>query len=377
MIYIGGIDNHQSAKLSTLSKFFSSAMGNKGSRAQRPSRTITTSTQPIYTPSQSRNKYSSSQIKTKIIETVIESKENDTAKAFKDEYDAVLKIEYTVHGFARLKYEELHNQYVPVGIKSMIIKYCGYFFIDSAILNGNEKIILSDNILKDIINSNNNDGIHLLFRASRDGFDEKTFHKLCDQKGATVIIVKNQRNEIFGGYTGFEWISSSDQRQSYSNYNNQTAFIFSIRNGNKLYIGIQNCDGILNYSHYGASFGINNRNLDLFICGNSDTNPASHAKGIGIKSGRIENYEVFCLKSEYIEMYKQYTAKLNAMINERRLEMENKRKEYKRMPLLDGINDEDIYSLSDEEDEVEENKDQQILDDILKKREQEIISSIQ
>ncbi|KAL9954733.1 hypothetical protein ACROYT_G042306 [Oculina patagonica] len=44
----------------------------------------------------------------------------------------------------------------------------------------------------------------LLFRASRDGFAAATFHSRCDNKGATVTIVKSGNN-IFGGFTEESW----------------------------------------------------------------------------------------------------------------------------------------------------------------------------
>ena len=44
----------------------------------------------------------------------------------------------------------------------------------------------------------------LLFRASRDGFANKTFHSKCDNKGPTVTVVKSGAN-IFGGFTENSW----------------------------------------------------------------------------------------------------------------------------------------------------------------------------
>ena len=105
----------------------------------------------------------------------------------------------------------------------MIIKYCGYFFIDSAILNGTEKMILADDILKDIINSGGNDGVHLLLRASRDGFDERVFHKLCDGEAPTITIIQSNYGSIFGGYTTKPWLSSNVRTED------KDAFTFLIR----------------------------------------------------------------------------------------------------------------------------------------------------
>ena len=48
----------------------------------------------------------------------------------------------------------------------------------------------------------------LLFRASRDSFDSRTFHSKCDNKGPTVTVVKKGAN-IFGGFTEISWTSKN------------------------------------------------------------------------------------------------------------------------------------------------------------------------
>ena len=47
---------------------------------------------------------------------------------------------------------------------------------------------------------------NLCYRASRDGWSAKDFHKHCDNKGPTVILVK-ANDCIFGGYTDQHWQS--------------------------------------------------------------------------------------------------------------------------------------------------------------------------
>ena len=46
----------------------------------------------------------------------------------------------------------------------------------------------------------------VLMRASKEGFQAKTFHPKCDNKGPTVTIVKSGNN-IFGGFTETSWSS--------------------------------------------------------------------------------------------------------------------------------------------------------------------------
>jgi hypothetical protein len=45
---------------------------------------------------------------------------------------------------------------------------------------------------------------NLCYRASRDGWSSQDFHKHCDNKGPTVVLVK-ANNCIFGGYTEQNW----------------------------------------------------------------------------------------------------------------------------------------------------------------------------
>ncbi|CAB4044368.1 Hypothetical predicted protein, partial [Paramuricea clavata] len=48
---------------------------------------------------------------------------------------------------------------------------------------------------------------NLCYRASRDGWRAQDFHKHCDNKGPTVVLVK-ANDCIFGGYTDQHWESS-------------------------------------------------------------------------------------------------------------------------------------------------------------------------
>lgn len=44
----------------------------------------------------------------------------------------------------------------------------------------------------------------LCYRASRDGWNSRTFHSKCDNKGATVTIIR-VGTYIFGGYADYSW----------------------------------------------------------------------------------------------------------------------------------------------------------------------------
>ena len=54
---------------------------------------------------------------------------------------------------------------------------------------------------------NKNEGLFLIFQASRDGFKASNFHEICDDKTKTFIIIKSNFGNIFGGYTNHPWKS--------------------------------------------------------------------------------------------------------------------------------------------------------------------------
>ena len=67
----------------------------------------------------------------------------------------------------------------------------------------------------------------LLYKASEDGDDVKTFHNLCDNMGNTVTLIVTEDNWIFGGYTDVVWESDDDPSYWSYRHSNQS-FLFSI-----------------------------------------------------------------------------------------------------------------------------------------------------
>ena len=61
-------------------------------------------------------------------------------------------------------------------------------------------------------------------RGSVDGFTSEVFHKKCDNKGATLTVIK-ANNRVFGGFTNLSWDSSDTEKRGDPN-----AFIFRVVN---------------------------------------------------------------------------------------------------------------------------------------------------
>ena len=53
--------------------------------------------------------------------------------------------------------------------------------------------------------SKNNINFKLIFKMSENGYDGKSFHKICDNEAPTLIIIKSKNNKIFGGFTPLDW----------------------------------------------------------------------------------------------------------------------------------------------------------------------------
>ena len=74
------------------------------------------------------------------------------------------------------------------------------FNIDSIILDESKK---KYEYLKKIYEWSGYTKMKLLYRGSRDGTKAKDFHNKCDNIAPTICLYKNEKGNIFGGYTSF------------------------------------------------------------------------------------------------------------------------------------------------------------------------------
>ena len=88
--------------------------------------------------------------------------------------------------------------------------------IDSLIFK--EKADL-DFLYKDLIDGKK---MNLIYRGSVDGFKPADFHRMCDDKGPTLSVVKTTGGEIVGGFTKIPWKSDGGDKQD------ADAFVFSV-----------------------------------------------------------------------------------------------------------------------------------------------------
>ena len=66
--------------------------------------------------------------------------------------------------------------------------------------------------------------MELIYRGSRDGTTSKNFHNKCDNKRPIIILFKNEKGNIFGGYCPISWKSEGEWQTA------PEAFIFTLTN---------------------------------------------------------------------------------------------------------------------------------------------------
>ena len=96
-------------------------------------------------------------------------------------------------------------------------------FKDSIIINNNMNYI--SNLKKWISPDNKFFTTKLLFRKSLNGDSFEEFHKLCDHKGKTLVLIQAEEGFIIGGYTTHDWDISEKW------YYDNDSFLFSLTKG--------------------------------------------------------------------------------------------------------------------------------------------------
>ena len=135
-----------------------------------------------------------------------------------------LKIKFEPENDKKLLSKFLDN----LKIFGKIIKVNDFIKFDSLIINNNYEY---NNILINWINPENNTlniKSELLYRKSKDGDSYDIFHKLCDNKGPTLTLIKGTEGFIIGGYTPLDWDNHSGWKKDYD------TFVFSLNN-NKVF----------------------------------------------------------------------------------------------------------------------------------------------
>ena len=154
-------------------------------------------------------------------------------------------------------------------------------FESSSIINNTNYQELINNWIKEKVNKIPIK-FELIFKMSENGSKSEDFHKYCDNKGPTLILIKTIKNRIFGGFTPLSWddktgdkfdklnqtfLFSCDMRKRYDIINNNKKAIQCSRSygpyfGDYDFGFQQNLKEGTTYANYNCNF-LSNNNLDL------------------------------------------------------------------------------------------------------------------
>ena len=120
-------------------------------------------------------------------------------------------------------YEEGMNNFIEKINTFGQLNYSGFCKLSTIIKDDFDK---ENSIIKWIKEKVNKNEIkfELIFKMKENGNDSDDFHKFCDNKGPTLILIKTTKNRIFGGFTPLEW----NKNKSYLTDESGKTFIFSL-----------------------------------------------------------------------------------------------------------------------------------------------------
>ena len=143
------------------------------------------------------------------------------------------------------------------------------------------------------ISNGNERHFRLLYSSTPDTNTKEDFHKYCDNKGSTIVLVETSNGRRFGGFTSLSWKSNNQWVED------PAACIFSFDNHKKYKLLLPQ------YSYYGGSgygphFGDSDQ-LGLYNNGSStgflDT---IHTAYFGTKTYDINSIEEITLTKTYV-----------------------------------------------------------------------------
>ena len=155
--------------------------------------------------------------------------------------------------------------------------------------------------------------MELIYRGSRDGTANIKFHEKCDNKGPNIILFKNEKGNIFGGYCPISWKSEGGFQSV------PEAFIFTLTNIYNIeptkFNRTNDNYGVYFNSSHGPWFG-NNSNIGFYYVYSQSNNCYSNfgvnegykdtlGKGKSIFTGDENNNNIY-YKLKEIEAFKLY-----------------------------------------------------------------------
>ena len=132
--------------------------------------------------------------------------------------------------------------------------------IDSLILNESEK---RDEFLNKLLEWSGYKRMELIYRGTRDGSGSNIFHNKCDNQGPTIVLSKNDKGNIFGGYASISWTSDNNYHSA------NESFLFTLTNIHNLPpTKFPNTNSSYSVSHSSSYCSIFGGGADLYFINN-------------------------------------------------------------------------------------------------------------
>ena len=176
-----------------------------------------------------------------------------------------------------------------------------------------DSIILSESqneekFLDKIVEWCGHNKFELLYRGTKDGPSSNIFHDKCDDQGPTLCLYKNEKGNIFGGYSSISW------KRNDGTCSDSKSFIFTLTNIFEIEptkFSSKSSNNVHHKSDYGPSFGEHDSDISIysnFLEKESKTNfpeqyEDSTGKGRSIFTGNPETSNSL-FKIKEVEVFK-------------------------------------------------------------------------
>ena len=180
--------------------------------------------------------------------------------------------------------------------------------IDSLILNENKR---SEEFINKILEWTGCKSMELLYRGTRDGMTASNFHNKCDNKGKTICLFLNDKDNIFGGYSSIPWTNNEGSKIvndcfifTLTNIHNTEPTKFQYSKGKSVQ-HLQNFGPVfgsgtdLDFGENSGDFTLDNSNYSGFPYSYED----STGKGKSIFTGDLNNNKNY-FKIKELEVFK-------------------------------------------------------------------------
>ena len=151
----------------------------------------------------------------------IKKEKEEFKKVYEGEKNNCLINNLTKNTNYELRICSLYNDLKGFYSQIQKIKTLNIENIDSIILKESNR---NDELLGKIYEWIGNKRMKLIFRGTRDGMTNTSFHNKCDNKGKTITLIRNVKGYICGGYASIPWTSDNNYHSA------PDSFLFTLTN---------------------------------------------------------------------------------------------------------------------------------------------------